>query len=273
MRIATWNLQSDKPLLQEREALFRQAIDTVDADIWILTETWVHFSLGENYRLAAESNPADDLTPVDRRWVAIWVKSNLDAKRQEVKNQPDRMACARIKKPGQQDVVVLGTVLPWPGDRRHPTADDFCTALTGQVAEWGPLWGSPRSSIFLVAGDFNQSLPRQGNFGSIKGELALLDALKCHELFCLTPGDVPLTKKPRIDHICVSRNGLQPPFLPQAGAWPIPCMGGKEITDHSGVFTDLKVDKPPEHRKGQPCCKWIEENAYFRWDRPLARDR
>jgi hypothetical protein len=63
-------------------------------------------------------------------------------------------------------------------DRRYPTAVDFCTALTGQAIEWEPLWGTSPSSIFVVAGDFNQSLPRQGNFGSIKGELAVLDALK-----------------------------------------------------------------------------------------------
>lgn len=243
MRVATWNLQSDKPLTQDREALFRRAMVEVNADVWVLTETWVQFSPGEGYCRAAESRLADDLTPVDRRWVAIWVKSSSDTERQEVQGQPDRMACVQIKKRGQQDVVVIGTVLPAPGDRRYPTADDFCTALIGQVAEWGPLWGTPRSSIFLVAGDFNQSLPRQGNFGSIKGEIALLEALKRHDLFCLTPGNDPLTKKPRIDHICVSRNGLQAPLLPQVGAWKTPCIGEKEITDHSLTFADLDLSE------------------------------
>lgn len=245
MRIATWNLQSDKPLLQEREALFRQAMNSVDADVWVLTETWEHFSPGEGYRLAAGSSQADDLIPVDRRWVAIWVKSSFDTEQQVVQGQPDRMTCAQIKKPGQRDVVVIGTVLPSPGDRRYPTAVDFCTALTSQAIEWEPLWGTPPSSIFVVAGDFNQSLPRRGNFGSIKGELAVLDALKRHDLFCLTPGNVPLTNDPRIDHICVSRNGLQPPFLPQAGAWTTPCIGENAITDHSGAFADLHLPELP----------------------------
>ncbi|MEI7685249.1 MAG: endonuclease/exonuclease/phosphatase family protein [Planctomycetota bacterium] len=245
MRIATWNLQSDKPLHQEREALFRREINKVNADVWVHTETWKHFLPGEGYRLAAESSQAKDLTPADRRWVAIWVRSDFEARRQEVQGQPDRMVCVQIKKPGQRSIVVIGTVLPSPGDRRYPTAVDFCSALTAQTIEWEPLWGTPRSNIFLVAGDFNQSLPRQGNFGSIKGELAVLDALKRHDLFCLTPGNVSLTNKPRIDHICVSRNGIQPPFLPQAGAWEAPCIGEKEITDHSGTFADLDLPEFP----------------------------
>jgi 2,4-dienoyl-CoA reductase-like NADH-dependent reductase (Old Yellow Enzyme family) len=47
-------------------------MNTVDADVWVLTETWEQFSPGDGYRLAAESSLADDLkTWPDRRWVAI----------------------------------------------------------------------------------------------------------------------------------------------------------------------------------------------------------
>jgi hypothetical protein len=240
MRIATWNLQSDKPLPQEREVLFRQAMDTVDADVWVLTETWVNFSPGEGYRLAAESSLADDLkTWPDRRWVAIWVKSNHDAERQEVQSQSDRMACARIKKPGQRDVAVIGTVLPWHFDPLWLYPDGFCAALAIQVAEWVRIWGTLPSCVCSVAGDFNQSLPCQQRRGSKQGEMALNDALRSHDVVCLTEGSDPLTGVPRIDHICISRSGLRPPFIPQAGAWARPCIQGEPITDHSGVFADL----------------------------------
>ena len=114
MRIATWNLQSDEPLPQRREALFRQAINTVHADVWVLTETWEHFSPGESYRLAAESSLADDLRAwPDRRWVAIWATSTLEAKRQPVQGQPDRMACAQIKKPGQRESTSSSSSRLW----------------------------------------------------------------------------------------------------------------------------------------------------------------
>jgi hypothetical protein len=242
MRIATWNLQSDRPLPQEREALFRQEMNTVDADVWVLTETWMNFSPGEGYRLAAESSLADDLkTWPDRRWVAIWVKSSHDAERQEVQSQPDRMACARIKKPGQQDIVVIGTVLPWRGDKLWPGSDGFCAALDAQVAEWGRVRGVPDACTFLVAGDFNQSLPHHQWYGFKKGEIALNDALKKHDLLCLTLGKVPLTDQPRIDHLCISRSSLNPQFVPQISGWPIPFVKEKPITDHSGVFADLDL--------------------------------
>jgi hypothetical protein len=48
-----------------------------------------------------------------------------------------------------------------------------------------------------------------------------------------------------VDYICVSRNGLQPPFLPQAGTWTTPCIGENAITDHSGAFADLYLPKLP----------------------------
>jgi endonuclease/exonuclease/phosphatase family metal-dependent hydrolase len=213
----------------------------VNADVWVLTETWEQFSPGDGYRLAAESSLADDLkTWPDRRWVAIWVKSAFEAKRQEVHSQPDRMACAQIKKPGQRDVVVIGTVLPWHFDPLWLYPAGFFAALAIQVDEWGRLWGTPRTSGFIVAGDFNQSLPCQKRRGSEQGEIALKEALKSHDVLCLTEGSDSLTGIPRIDHICVSRTALRPTFIPQAGEWPIPCIGEKEISDHSGVFADLE---------------------------------
>jgi len=80
MRIATWNLQSDKPLTHELETCFVEAMNSVNADVWVLTETWTTFSPGNGYRLGAESIAADDLrTWPERRWVAIWVRPSLGA--------------------------------------------------------------------------------------------------------------------------------------------------------------------------------------------------
>jgi hypothetical protein len=247
MRIATWNLQSDEPLHQEREALFHQEMDTVDADVWVLTETWEHFSPGEGYRLAAESSLADDLTPIDRRWAAIWVKSIFVTERQVVQGQPDRMACAQIKKLGQRDVVVIGTVLPWHFDPRWLYPAGFCAAFAIQIAEWGRLWGTPRTSGFVVAGDFNQSLPLSEGRGSKKGEIALNDALQTHGLRCLTEGTNPLSGIPRIDHICVSQSNLQPLLTPPTATWPIPCIRGRPITNeyHCGEYADLEISTNP----------------------------
>lgn len=238
MRIATWNLESTNRLTPSRRTAFLRAMAEVDADVWVLTETWVDFSLGAGYRLVAQSCAADDLQ-ASRRWVAIW--SRFDARLLEVQSQPDRMVCGRIEQFGQRDVVVVGTVLPWPSDERWRGAKGYCAALSDQVAEWGRLWGTPRTAAFSVAGDFNQSLPHQKRYGSEQGGLALTQAIHAHDLLCPTHGNDLPTGKPRIDHVCVSRSSLKPLHTPLAGTWPVPSMGNRPITDHAGVYTDIQL--------------------------------
>ena len=78
MRIATWNLESYKNITPERAELFRIEMKKVDADVWVLTETWRGFSPGDDYSLLAESNKAKDLEKWPKRcWVSIWVKSQV----------------------------------------------------------------------------------------------------------------------------------------------------------------------------------------------------
>ena len=238
MKIATWNLESVRPLTPPRRAAFLDAMQKVNADVWVLTETWADLVPLPDYQPVVKSEAAEDLTP-DRRWVAIWVKEGLTATPQDIHVQTDRMACARIKQPGQRDLVVVGTVLPWPSDKQNRGAKGFCKALDVQAGEWERLRGTPDTCTLVVAGDFNQSLPHVRYYGSTEGTTALFDTLTTQGLFCLTPGNDPLTDTPRIDHICISRSGLRPPFLPQIGAWEVPCLGEKPITDHAGVSADL----------------------------------
>src|SRR5687767_2854937 len=97
MRIATWNVESANRLTKIREATFHQAMSEVNADVWVLTETWRSFSPGAGYHLIARSHEAADLEGrPDRCWVSIWAKLSLVAKPMLVHSQPDRMACAWI---------------------------------------------------------------------------------------------------------------------------------------------------------------------------------
>ena len=242
MRIATWNLESVRKLSPKREAAFLQSMAEVDADVWVLTETWVIYGPGAPYRLAAQSGQANDLMGrPDRCWVSIWVRSNLVTRTMEVWGQQDRMACGRIEMRQKQDVVVVGTVLPWAADKLWPGADGFCAVLEVQMAQWASLRGAPGACTFIAAGDFNQSLPHQRWYGSKKGEIALNNALKKHDLLCLTTGNVALANRPRIDHICAGRSALQSSFATQVNDWPIPTVNEKPITDHFGVFVDLDL--------------------------------
>jgi hypothetical protein len=242
VKIATWNLESVRQLGSARKAAFYDAIKKQDADVWILTETWVESYLNpiSGYLMAAESSPAKDLeTSPERCWVSIWVKRNIAHTPIEIHTHRDRIAGVRIKIPEYPDMVVVGTVLPWMSDELWPGAAGFCTAVSAQTAEWTKIRGQPHDCTFLVAGDFNQSLPGVSRFGSKDGEAALSAALRNQDLFCLTPGNEALTGKPRIDHICISRNGFQSPYLPSVSEWAVPVSNGTPITDHVGIAAEL----------------------------------
>ncbi|WP_439625465.1 endonuclease/exonuclease/phosphatase family protein [Gemmata sp.] len=253
LKIATWNFQTDRSLSQGRADAVRGAMAGVDADVWVVTEPLLGFSPGTDFRLVAHSCEADDIRAgtdagwaADRRWVAIW--SRVAARKLEVHVEPDRMACARVELPGRRDVVVVGTVLPWPGDPRWPGKAEvgYCEAVRQQAAEWARLWGTPRSAAFCVAGDFNQSLPATSRFGSSAGEAALRTVLGSLGLACVT-GDAtdPLpgrAGRPSIDHICLG-GGLRPLGDPPSSTWDVPCGVGSSaaVTDHYGVWAACQV--------------------------------
>ena len=69
MKIATWNLESINRLTPGREDAFLKSMEKVEADVWVLTETWTDFKLLPVYELGAQSSKARDLAP-ERRWVS-----------------------------------------------------------------------------------------------------------------------------------------------------------------------------------------------------------
>jgi hypothetical protein len=240
MIIATWNLQSDKPRTREREAAFRQAVDGVGADVWVLTETWADYSPAGGYQAVAQSDPAPDLNPwPDRRWVAIWARPGLISTPVEIHCPGDRLVCGRIQLPGGQAVVIVGTVLPWPSDELWRGGEGYCAALAVQRPVWERLCAQFPADGFVIAGDFNQSLPHRRYYGSKKAERALGAALRRLDLLCLTQGDDRLSGKPRIDHVCVRRTGHGAAQAPPASEWEVPAIEGHPVSDHCGVCVKL----------------------------------
>jgi endonuclease/exonuclease/phosphatase family metal-dependent hydrolase len=251
MRIATWNLESVHPLTTHFEEAIRKVIYGIDADVWIITETWLNFSL-VGYQLVAQSGLAEDLIHAKRpfsRWVAIW--SRLRARQLEVLSDPERMACIRVEEENRP-VVIVGTVLPWGDDNRHApqktTPDaasaDFCQMLQVQSEEWRHLWSTPDSTGFCVAGDFNQQSLFFPNPQGNKRHVCINHAFK--GLDCLTnnmkvvypKAQSHLNPHPTIDHICVG-GGLKLLAGTTPTTWDVPAIGGTAITDHAGVTADL----------------------------------
>jgi hypothetical protein len=252
LTIATWNLQSDKEMTQNRADAFRLAMEEIKADVWVITEPLLTFSPGADYRLVSHSGHAADLEmntdprwAADRRWVAIW--SRLPARKIEVLREPDRMACVRVERPSTRDVVIVGTVLPWPSDPKWPGSDGkrFCDAIEYQAVEWKRLLGTPQTAGVCVSGDFNQSLPYTPHFGPEPSEKAFRKVLSSLALVCVTGDDMdPLPKmepgSPSIDHLCVG-GGLQSLLSPPSRTWNRPSKPNSSdpITDHFGVAARL----------------------------------
>ena len=254
LKIATWNLESKQSLTIEKEEAFRNEIYGRKADVWVLTETWLNFSL-VGYRLVAQTCQADDLIHAKRpfaRWVAIWMRENWSGRQLEVFSDPERMACIRIEE-GGYPVVVVGTVLPWGTDKRHPPIEgvaqediasaEFCLMLQAQSEEWRQLWANQGKTAFCVTGDFNQRSLFFPHPKRNKRHICINHAFK--GLDCLTNNTkvvYPKEKKegPTIDHICVGGGlRLKPATRPET--WEVPVIDETAITDHAGVAADLII--------------------------------
>ncbi len=246
MRIATWNMESQRRLTPQREAAFQKSMAEVNADVWVLTETWRTFSPGAGYQLLSQSQQAADLNRrSDRCWVSLWGKLSLLGVSQETQNQPDRLAGCRIVMSNQQNLVVVGTVLPWNSDRLWPGERGFFASLGFQTEEWETQRKGWSRSTLVVAGDFNQSIPHERWYGSRKRAEALNNAFQKLDVQCLTQGKCELTGHPRIDHICISRSSLDLHHLPPIGDWIIPSINDEPVTDHSGVYVDWETRSSP----------------------------
>ena len=235
MKIATWNLDYC------RADGIREQMASVGADIWVLTETLPTCSPGKEYLLVACSPPHNCRTDKpDARFVAIWIRDALQVaswtaeERRVLPVHEQRMACIRMTHPEQDDIVVVGTVLPYPGDPLYGSGDaGYCAALASQSVEWEYLRGGQHSDL-CVAGDFNQSLPYVRYFGSRSRAKALKEAIESLKLSSVTENADNLGD-PYIDHIFISKAFQRVGSL---NCWPKGKYGTCS-TDHAGVCADL----------------------------------
>lgn len=242
LRIATWNVERPNPSECLRSDRLLDAIKTVRADIWILTETNMSLCPGSNFS-AVTTEEADPTHKPSETWVAIW--SHFPIERVARTTDPSRACAARIVPNNSRPLVVYGTVLPWLGSTWQgiPAAGGaaFSAALTAQCADWVSLQGAHLDCDFVLAGDLNQDLGTSHYYGSRKNRAALQSAIATAGLQCLTSADLdPVPKhapgNASIDHICVSK-GLSLAGSPIS--WPMTEKPPKNLSDHFGVCVEL----------------------------------
>lgn len=242
MRIATWNLDRSRPGIKRKRQQDAMA-QIKDIDVWVLTESFRDLAPGPDYELKSYSSDAvlDRDSEHGECWVTIWTRKDAAIKVQ-LKADLERAAAVRLVDSG---VVVVGTVLPWLTDDRHPEVRGeaaFLARLSEQSEDWLRL-RDEASGELCVAGDFNQDLLSEGHYyGSGGGRTALRDAFHKCGLDCLTGGkDDPLAGHAglaSVDHIAIT--GLRAVGERRSTVWPAPgTLNRTLLSDHYGVWAEV----------------------------------
>ncbi len=238
LKIATCNLD-----YRSSEDI-RARMAEINSDIWVMTETLPDISPGTKYRRVAcsPSHGCRGDKP-EGRFVTIWVSDRILNDDWAVESQDmlpiheQRSVCVRLFKPGNREVIVVGTVFPYPNDPLYGSSDvGYCAALASQSQEWKHFLHSNEEAALCVVGDFNQTLPFQRFYPSKNRVAAVERTLGSMGLRCLSGYEndprLSVDGKPSIDHIFVS-GGLR-------RIKPLECWTMSK--DHAGVCAELMLD-------------------------------
>jgi endonuclease/exonuclease/phosphatase family metal-dependent hydrolase len=232
MRIATWNLQRKRPTSSSGKI----AVDhlrSVSPDIAVITEAWVDQMGADFQHTDAGPSGIPHLREAERKVVIAsrWPFRNntieLDVP------TAGRFVSAVIDTP-EGSLTVIGICIPWfasrvkSGDAKN--WEDHRTFLRSLL----PVLRETVHGPCLVAGDFNQRIPRSRQPREVAEMLE--EAFNGYAI--VTAGEQPETGRTLIDHIAIS------PFM-QCGKIT-PWRGdkdGKKMSDHDGVSAEVSFRK------------------------------
>lgn len=257
LRIATWNVQRPESGDDARLPQLAHRLRSMDADIWILTETHQSLSPGLEYRAAFTRQMRGKFHLGECR-TAIW--SRLPIAKTIATHDPETAVCVEVTTDNGA-ILVYGTVIPY-----HQAGVGQRTYRSGGVDVTGMQpWQLHYESIdrhlhdlmsisqrhpdhpICFGGDFNQS--RDGRkwgggrqwYGTEEGRRRMTDCLNRMGLHCVTETDFvaagAIAGRSNVDHLCVSQALVQDVAL--ASAWNADLLEGGPVSDHSGVFIDL----------------------------------
>lgn len=232
MRIATWNLQRKRPT-SPNGRLAATHLRSVSPDIVILTEAWVNH-LGSDFQ-HADAGPTsipflreeERKVVIASRWPITRVESDLDVP------TAGRFISSVIETP-EGSITVIGICIPWFASR----------VKSGEAKNWedhrtflrslSPVLREAVQGPCLVAGDFNQRIPRSRQ----PSEVAELLEESFREFVIPTSGKRPETGRMLIDHVAIS------PLLKcgNIASWSGE-IDGKKMSDHDGVSAEVSLVK------------------------------
>jgi len=234
-------------------ALYKERIESINADIWILTETNSCVSPGKDYQ-SVESSPLsapERYSPGENR-TTIW--SRFPITRCLPTHDPETAVCAEVDHGGTL-MLIYGTIIPYhaAGTKyryRHngntvvgnKAWQLHYESIQAHAAEWKKLRQEYPTHSLCVAGDLNQNRDGRRWYGTKHGREQLGLALAGANLACVTESPLESDEgnvlQPSVDHICLDHS-LAAHITKIRGWAPGSTTGGKRVSDHNGVYVDV----------------------------------
>ncbi len=218
----------------------------VEADIWVLTETFIDRSPGDDFEGCHSPHHPERRPDSRERWTSIWSRWPLTP----LTNPPPHRrgsVTAMIETP-LGDLIVYGTVIAWGNE---PTFADGSPALAWgvhiaeierQSKEWMAIRNNHPDIPLIVTGDLNQGRSgRKWDDGTKAARRALTDGLDAAGLACVTEVDLVVTgqiERSHVEHICLD------PRLATSGdvlVWDRINDDGTRLSDHPTLAVDIAI--------------------------------
>jgi endonuclease/exonuclease/phosphatase family metal-dependent hydrolase len=238
-RIATWNLERprQKGWIQNQRRL--DQIHQIDADVWVLTETNKAIDLGSDYEAIASipwenyHQTGENLTTIWSRWKRLRTLQTFDN---------HWAVCVEIDSPFGA-MLIYGTVLPYANDKGiSGTAkrwEEHRRSIQQHHEDWLRIQKQYPDRFMCIAGDFNQSRDNSGWYEEKQSVEMLSTALEDLSMVCVTHQNFQKdVGRSTVDHICLSKRLVD--YQESVSAWKGKTSEGKKMSDHNGVFVDLR---------------------------------
>jgi exonuclease III len=238
MRIATWNLERPKLGGHEKNSARLKQIKTINADLWVLTETSSAIAL---------AGYTSNATPPESGYHALGENYTTILSRWNVRRtlptwNPLFSVCVEVESPVGL-LLVYGTIITYANDRGPNRTSrrwvEHRKAIEAQANDWLQLRRDHPSRAIVVAGDFNQSRDGSGWYADEASVQLLTNALEAATLHCVTSIDfrsVFRIDRGNIDHFCVG--GPLKERCRALGTW-LGQSNGVRMSDHNGVYVDF----------------------------------
>ena len=215
MRIATWNIERLKHFKRLPE--ITSAIEKVNADILILTESDTRIKTGYPFDSLSDSLDSDFYRNTERR---ITIHSKFEIVKHHQTFDSKTSICPEVATP-KGNLLVYGTIIGIHGNRRKSFNED----LEKQLQDFDRL----ATMNICIAGDFNMSFG-DNYYYTKHGRDSLNESFSKNQVINLTAG-----LSEAIDHICISES-----FAGGASVNMEEWNSGKTLSDHKGVCVEFE---------------------------------